>query len=161
MKVFGGKNDHDIQQLLLSRGKGTLSISASKFFPKRYKELLIAVIIKYNLLFLFVEYDGVRKMNRYLCSDVPLISRNTVKADLVTMHMLDKQKVKFLLNVCHGKISLTSNLWTSLTTDRYICLTAHFINKNWVLSKRMLSFSFMPPPHNDAFLAKKIYNLLQ
>ena len=48
-----------------------------------------------------------------------------------------------------------------MKTDGYICLTAHFIDKNWVLSKRVLSFSFMPPPHNGISLAQKIYDLLQ
>jgi len=46
------------------------------------------------------------------------------------MHMLEKQNVKSLLNVCPGRISLTSDFWTSLTTVGYICLTVHFINKN-------------------------------
>ena len=100
-------------------------------------------------------------MNRYLRSDVPLISRNFAKANLVKMHLLEKQKVKSLLNVCTGRISLTSDLWTSLTTNGHICLTTHFIDKNWVLSKRVLSFSSMPPPHNGASLAENIYNLLQ
>jgi hypothetical protein len=48
-----------------------------------------------------------------------------------------------------------------LKTDGYICLTAYFIDKNWVLSKRVLSFSFIPLPHNGASLAQKIYDLLQ
>jgi hypothetical protein len=69
-------------------------------------------------------------VHRYLCSDVPLICRKTVKADLIKMHILEKQKVKSLLNVCPVRISLTSDLWTSLTTDGYICLTAYFIDKN-------------------------------
>jgi hypothetical protein len=64
-----------------------------------------------------------------LCSDVPLISRNTAKVNLVKMHMMVKQKVKSMLNVCPGMISLTSDLWTSLTTDRYMSLIAHFFDK--------------------------------
>jgi hypothetical protein len=66
-----------------------------------------------------------------------------------------------MLNVCRGSICLTSDLWTSLTTDRYMCLTVHFINKNWVLSKKVLNFSFMPPSHNDKSLCEKTYNMLQ
>jgi hypothetical protein len=96
-----------------------------------------------------------------LCSDVPLISRNTANADLIKMQMLEKQMGKSLLNVCPGRISLTSDLWTSLTTNGYICLTAHFIDKNWVLSKRVLRFSFMLLPHNCASLAEKICSLLE
>ena len=49
-------------------------------------------------------------MYRYLHSDVLLISRNTVKADLVKMHMMEKQKIKSMLNVCPGRTSLTSDL---------------------------------------------------
>jgi hypothetical protein len=77
------------------------------------------------------------------------------------MHMFEKQKVKSLLNVYPGMISLTSDLWTSLITDRYICLTTHFIDKDWGLSKRLLSFSFMPPPHNGASLVEEICSLLE
>jgi hypothetical protein len=45
--------------------------------------------------------------------------------------------------------------------DIYICLTAHFISKDWVLIKRVLKFSFMPPPHNGNALSDMILNLLQ
>jgi hypothetical protein len=129
MKVCGGKTDQDIQQMLLSRDQGTLSVSASKFCPKRYRELLIGTIIKHDLPFSYVEYDAIREVHRYLRSNVPLISRNTTKADLIKMHMLEKQKVKSLLNVYLRRISLTSDLWIFLKTDGYICLTAYFIDK--------------------------------
>jgi hypothetical protein len=99
--------------MLLSRDQGTLSESASKFCPKIYRELLVGTIIKHDLPFSYVEYDGVKKMHRYLRSDVSLISRNTATADLIKMHMLEKQKVKSLLNVCPQRISLTSDFWTS------------------------------------------------
>jgi hypothetical protein len=68
--------------------------------------------------------------------------------------------VKFMLNASPGRICLISDLWTSLTTDGYMCLTTNFLNKNWVLHKRVLNFSFMPPPHNSISLCEKFYNLL-
>jgi heterodisulfide reductase subunit A-like polyferredoxin len=110
MKNCGGKTKHDIQQLLLSSSQGNLSVSASKCCPKRYRKLLVATIIKHELPFSFVKYDGIREMTRYFHRDLPLISRNTAKADLVKMHLLEKQKVKSLLNVCTGRISLTSDM---------------------------------------------------
>ena len=100
-------------------------------------------------------------MTRFLHKDVPLISRNITKADLVKMYLLEKQNVKSLLNVCLRRISLISDMWTSLKIDGYICLIAHFIYKNLVLFKRVLSFSFMPSPHNGTFWAEKIDDLLQ
>ena len=60
MKNCGGKSEHNIQQLLLSGNQGNLLVNSSKFCPKRYKELLVAAIIKHELPFSFVEYDGIR-----------------------------------------------------------------------------------------------------
>jgi hypothetical protein len=54
-------------------------------------------------------------MIKYLHPDAPLISRNTLKADLKNLHMREKQKVKVMLNGCLGRICLTSDLWTLLT----------------------------------------------
>jgi hypothetical protein len=65
MKNCGGKTEHDIQQLLLSGGQGNLLVSTLKFCPKKYRELLIAAIVKHELPFSFVEYDGIREMIRY------------------------------------------------------------------------------------------------
>jgi len=56
-------------------------------------------------------------MIKYLHPDAPLISRNTLEADLKNLHLREKQKVKFKLNGCPEMICLTSDLWTSLTTD--------------------------------------------
>jgi hypothetical protein len=136
------RSTRDVGQMLLSRSQGSLSVSNSKFCPKKFRELLVALVIKHDLPFRFVKYDGWRDMIKYL-------------------HMREKQKVKVMLNGCPGRICLTSDLWTSLTTDGYMCLTTHFIDKNWVLTKRVLNFSFMPPPHNDISLCEKTYNLLE
>jgi len=112
-------------------------------------------------LFQYVEYEGIREMIKYLHPDAPLISMNTLKTDLKNLHMKEKENVKFMLNGCPERICLTSDLWTSLTTDKYMCLTTHFIDKNWVLTKIVLKFSFMPPPHDDISLCEKTYNMLE
>jgi hypothetical protein len=71
--------------MLLVGKSGFLSISDSKFNPKRYRELVVISIIKHDLPFSYVEYEGVRDTYQYLRSDVPFIYRNTVKDDLVKM----------------------------------------------------------------------------
>jgi hypothetical protein len=155
------RNTRDVGQMLLTRSYGSMSVSNSKFCPKKFRELLVASIIKHDLPFRYVEYEGIREMIKYLHPDAPLISRNTLKANLKNLHLREKQNVTFMLNGCPGRICLTSDLWTFLTTDGYMCLTTHFIDKNWVLTKRVLNFSFMPPPHNDISLCEKTYNMLE
>ncbi|CAI8589808.1 unnamed protein product [Vicia faba] len=40
-------------------------------------------------------------------------------------------------------------------------LTAHFVNRNWELEKKNLSFIQCPPPHNGLNLAEKLISLLK
>jgi len=40
-------------------------------------------------------------------------------------------------------------------------LSPHYIDANWVLHKRILNFSFMPPPYNGVSLAEKMLLLLK
>ncbi|KAL4639587.1 hypothetical protein ACB092_03G229000 [Castanea dentata] len=108
----------------------------------------------------FVEYVGIRAVFSYLCVDVPNISRNTAKNDMVKMYKREKERMKSVLASVPGKVCLTSDLWTSIATDGYMCVTAHFIDANWVLQKRVLNFCFMPPPHNGVSLFEKVYKLL-
>jgi hypothetical protein len=155
------RNTRDIEQMLLYRSQGSLFVSNSKFCLKKFRELLVASVIKHDLPFRYVEYEGIREMIKYLHPDAPLIYRNILKADLKNLHMREKKKVKFMLNGCPKMICLTSNMWTSLTTDEYMCLTSHFIDKNWILTKIVLNFLFMPPPHDDISLCEKTYNMLE
>ncbi|XP_075473584.1 zinc finger BED domain-containing protein RICESLEEPER 2-like [Primulina tabacum] len=60
---------------------------------------------------------------------------------------------------CPGKICFTSDLWTSIATDGYVRLTAHFIDSNWVLQKKIIKFSYMPPPHSGTALCDKTNSL--
>ena len=81
-------------------------------------------------LFDMFEYEGVRELMQYLRSGVQLISRNTVNVDLSKTYVSKKQKLKAMLNRCRERISLTSDLWTSWTTDGYICVTTHYVEAN-------------------------------
>jgi hypothetical protein len=45
------RNTRDVGQMLLSRSQGSLSVSNSKFCPKKFRELLVASVIKHDLPF--------------------------------------------------------------------------------------------------------------
>ena len=57
----------------------------NKITQEVFCEMLVEAIIKHNLPFSFVEYEGIRKVFSYLISDVKHISRNTSKADVVKL----------------------------------------------------------------------------
>ena len=158
LEVCPRKDIRDVGQLIL--GQNAMFVSSPKFDPAKFRELLCVAITMHGLPFRFVEYVGIRAIFSYLCVDVPNISRNTIKNDLVKMYKREKERIKSMLTSALGRVCLTSDLWTSIATDGYMCITTHFIDANWVLQKRVLNFCHIPPPHNGVSLFENVYKLL-
>ncbi|CAN0916265.1 Zinc finger BED domain-containing protein DAYSLEEPER [Linum grandiflorum] len=50
-----------------------------------------------------------------------------------------KEELKITLQKIPGRICLTSDMWTSLTTRSFLCLTAHYIDENvWKIHLQLL-----------------------
>lgn len=154
------KDVPDVGQMILGRNKDSLKLKSTKFNPDVFREKLVGAIVMHNLPLSFVEYSGIKSLFEYVSEDLNLICRNTVRSDILKMHKREKTKMQLLLKEAPGRICLPSDLWTSITTDGYISLTAHFVDKNWILQKRLLNFADMPPPHNGISLSEKVYAML-
>jgi len=154
------RDTRDVGQLLMSQDKGSLALSAKRFDAEHFRELITTAIILHDLPFSFVEYESIRATYQYLHPEIALVTRNTLKADVQKMYSREKARIRSMLELSPGRICLTSDLWTSIVTDGYLSLTAHFIDKDWVLQKRILNFCFMPSPHTSIALSEKLYALL-
>ncbi|KAF7152618.1 hypothetical protein RHSIM_Rhsim01G0147200 [Rhododendron simsii] len=126
----------------------------------RFRELLVHAVIRHDLPLSFVEYEGVRDIFTYLNPEAHSISRRTVRTAILSLHEKEYRTLGRNLRTLPGRVCLTSDLWTSIATDGYMSLTAHFIDASWVLHKRLLNFSYMPPPHSGVALKEKVYDLL-
>ena len=56
---------------------------------------------------------------------------------------------------------MTSNCWTAYTNIGYISLSAHYIDKDWKLKSKILSFTHMQRPHTVHDLALKVLEFLR
>ncbi|XP_047335680.1 zinc finger BED domain-containing protein RICESLEEPER 2-like [Impatiens glandulifera] len=75
------------------------------------------------------------------------ISRATTKKDVINVYDIEKKKLQLALRDIN-KISLTTDIWKSKVQKiSYMCVTGHFVDSNWNLHKRLLSFIPLPPPH--------------
>ena len=77
------KNFRDLSELLLDSCSGSLSSRRSKFEFNEFRQLLAYYVVKHELPFQFVEYDGVRDLLTYLNLDVKCVSRNTSRNDVI------------------------------------------------------------------------------
>lgn len=114
--------------------------------------MLCAAGVFHELPFRFVEYEHIKVAFEYLRPDIKLVSRNTLKVVVLKMYTREKVMIKFMLEMMPGRICLTSDCWSSITTDGYISLASHFIDKDWVLKKRVFNFSLMSSPHTHQYL---------
>lgn len=53
---------------------------------------------------------------------------------------LDEKKLQGWFARNAQRVSLTTDTWTSLHKVNYMCLTAHFIDPEWNLHKKILNF---------------------
>ena len=98
-----------------------------------YQELVALAIIRHNYPFSFVEYENNRLLHCYLNPNVKIISRNTAKLDEIKIYRRDKENLKHDLKSITSRFCFSSNLRSSPNTDKYMVLTAHYVDEHWVL----------------------------
>ena len=59
------------------------------------------------------------------------------------------------------EFALTSDVWTTCTSEGYICLTRHFVDVNYELNSKILNFTKMQSPHFGVELAAKLFVFLK
>ncbi|GAU19720.1 hypothetical protein TSUD_78450 [Trifolium subterraneum] len=117
------------------------------------------------------EYDEIRKYSEFLNPNAVTPTRNVIEAYVSHLYAKEKLKLKQELATIPNRISLSFDLWTSCTTETYICLTAHFVDANWKLNSKVLNFYLVYAPTggemcerilellNDWGIEKKIFSL--
>ncbi|KAK3415408.1 hypothetical protein EUGRSUZ_H01031, partial [Eucalyptus grandis] len=126
-----------------------------------FRDMLARAIIKHNYTYSFVEHEGTRELFSYLNPNVKHISRNTARSDVLKVYEKEKGILKSKLLSLSSRICLTSDLWTSITTDHYMTVTAHYIDDDWELQSKVLCFSYVPPPYSGVILLEKLLSLLR
>lgn len=102
------------------------------------------MIITDELPFRFIESEGFRHFMSVTQSELKFVSRNTVVKDCLSIYMQERKKLKDVLTKSCQRVCLTTDHWTSLQNISYMCLTAHFVDKNGNCLKELSnSFDFL------------------
>ena len=135
-------------------------LRARQLDQKKFRDLIAMAIIEHDLPYSFVEYKRVRELFKLLNPDVKPITRNTAVSDVWKFYLEQKAMLRQSLLKSPSRVCLTADCWTSITSEGYICVTAHFVDENWKLNSKILSFRKMEPPHTGNELANKIHGCL-
>ncbi|WCJ24568.1 hypothetical protein M5689_006518 [Euphorbia peplus] len=90
-------------------------------------------------------------------------SRHTLKREIQKLYESEKEKVKEMFKNTNEHIYLTTDNWRSEhNREEFICITAHFVDNNWKLHKRIIFFKDLTPPFDGRNIADEVFmNLLQ
>ena len=69
---------------------------------------------------------------------------------------IERENFKKYFTNFEGKICLTFDIWISLMHKGLLCITAHYINSEWMLNKRIISFKTINTTHSSKNIATLI-----
>jgi len=67
------------------------------------------------------------------------------------------KKIRKILQNFPGRISYTTNIWTSISAKAFVVITVHFINKEWKLQSVIVDFIQIWDKHSEENIKKNIY----
>ena len=82
-----------------------------------------------------------------------LPSRNTLKEMIIKKFEIAQIEVLNYLQQSTSKVSLTIDMWTSISALGILAITIHYINDSWQFEHFVLDVSYIPSPH-DALTIK-------
>ena len=90
------------------------------------------------------------------CPQFKRVSRNTTRSDCMKVFYAMRQSLVDNFRTFNATVSCTSDLWEGCNKTGYLCVTAHYVDDDWVLQKRIIGFRLCPYPHN----ATAIFNTI-
>lgn len=131
-----------------------------RFNQERCREGLARVIILDALPFSHMENVGFRGFCVLMQPSFQLVSRTTITKDCVDLYLYLRKNLKEVFDTSSSRVCLTTDLWTSVRNLGYMCLTAHYIDKDWKLQKRIINFCVLATTHRDDAIAQAVEKCL-
>ena len=118
------------------------------------KNNLIKWIVIHQHPFTIVEENNFINFIHTLHPTTQIPTADTIKSQILKFYEEDKEKIKSILMNLSGKISFTTDCWTSSSMKSFMSITAYFINKKWELRHILLNFIEM----YDTYTSQNIKN---
>ncbi|RVX04653.1 putative AC transposase [Vitis vinifera] len=126
----------DIRQQLLAverKGHGKVQIGGFTFDQEISREKLARAIILHEYPLSIVDYVGFREFATSLQPLFKMVSRNTIKGDIMKIYEVEKDKMISYLEKLQSRVAITTDMWTSNQKKGYMAITVHYIDESWLL----------------------------
>ena len=118
---------------------------------------MVKMIAKHDYPLNMASHHYFRMFCKSLNPAHKVMCRNTTRKDLMKLFRDLKQELQLVLGNLTSRCSLTTDMWTAKhTKDGYCCVTCHYIDDEWNLNKKTLTYILVPAPHTGDVLAECI-----
>ncbi|CAH9097888.1 unnamed protein product [Cuscuta europaea] len=122
---------------------------------------LAKMVILHEYSLSIVEHKGFREFTSTIQPLFKCPSRNSLKSDILKVYAEERCKVLNLLEGNDCRVAVTTDMWTSTNQKRgFMAITAHFIEKSWVLHNQILRFIYVHCPHTSEALTEVLIEAL-
>ena len=139
--------------------QGGLLVGNFAYNHENQRKALVKWIVKDELPFSLCEsFNFEEYVQLNLQPAYKRTSRRTFRRVAMTNFLAMKQNLIETLSTLNVKISLTSDIWSaSVGSNCFIAITAHYIDNDWQLNKRILAFRAFDFPHSGQQISNIIY----
>ncbi|XP_050245613.1 zinc finger BED domain-containing protein RICESLEEPER 3-like [Quercus robur] len=155
----------DMNQKILARDQNKVDsmagVNAYNFDQNVSRNELARMIILHEYPLSIVDHIGFRKYSTSLQPWFRMVSRNTIKKDILSIYEKEREKSKHEIDKNQGRISITTDMWTSQNKRRgFMVVTTHFIDGLWRLQSQVMRFIYVPSPHTKEVLSSVLLDTL-
>jgi hypothetical protein len=142
------------QQILSQSGN---AIGTYKYDENASVRLLYYVIIMHEYPFSIAQHRYFVKSIESLRPLFPMKSRVTVHNDIMDLYKEEKNLLFAQFSKLSCRVSFIMYTWTSIQNKSYLCVTAHWIDDNWNMQKRIINFMLVEGIHGGIKLSDTFY----
>ena len=129
------KSDVDGSNALVLEEKPKKVIFDQEFSEKE----LVKMVVIHEYPLSIVDHIGFRSFVKSLNDNFKMISRNTLRSDVLKLYNAQRSSLKVLLERNEGRVAITIEMWTNSDQNKgYMAVTSHFIDEQWILRNRTL-----------------------
>ena len=144
---------------VLSKSDASSMVENWKFDNARMREVISHMIMVHELPFNFVEYELFNVVMKESNPGFNKISRASTRQDCISSYEIGKRRIQKLLDTVN-RVSITTDMWTSVQNIHYMVVTCHFVDSNFKLHKFILSFVDVPPPYSGINIFDSLFKCL-
>ncbi|XP_040361816.1 zinc finger BED domain-containing protein RICESLEEPER 2-like [Rosa chinensis] len=132
-------------------------LTAVAYDQDDYVDACVEMIVMDELPFSFVEKKGFNRFCGRVCPLFKVPSRRKLVRRFLSIY--DAQKKELSKTMKEYRVCLTTDTWTSVQNINYMVLTAHFIDVDWKMHKRVINFCVIQN-HQGATIGRLIESCL-